>query len=533
MSDLNDNDSQSISPFEFKDQLLAIASSHADRMMLNAGRGNPNFLAIAPRRAFLQLGEFALQEAERSYSYLNSGFGGLPETDGMLQRFEVFRHNHEDAVGMRFIQAALSLVKDQLGILPEQLLAEMVNASLGCYYPQPMSMLKYFEPVVKAYLRQELCDGLKAGDDFHLFATEGGTAAMSYIFQSLHANGLLSAGDRVALLTPIFTPYLEIPELADYQLHVVELEADEKSNWQLSPDELHKLNDPDIKLLCLVNPSNPPSVALSQSSLQALTKLIQSQRQDLLVVTDDVYATFADSFISLFATCPRNTLCVYSFSKFFGATGWRLGVIALHKHSVYDQLVQDKNDDEVNARYASISSEPKKLPFLERLVADSRSVALHHSAGLSAPQQLQMTLFALGSLIDSEGHYQRGAKRLIRSRYQTLYQNIGLPEEPSESIVGYYTLLDLGLLASRLHSQAFADWFLGRHSCAEFLFRLADETGIVLLPAAGFDVHVPAVRVSLANLTLANYAAIGQFARQVLDEFFQEYCHEQERSLND
>ena len=37
----------------------------------------------------------------------------------MLQRFEVFRHNHEDAVGMRFIQAALSLVKDQLGILPE------------------------------------------------------------------------------------------------------------------------------------------------------------------------------------------------------------------------------------------------------------------------------------------------------------------------------------------------------------------------------------------------------------------------------
>ena len=537
MPALNDNDTGSISPFEFKDQLLAIASSHADRMMLNAGRGNPNFLAIAPRRAFLQLGEFALQEAERSYSYLNSGFGGLPETDGMLQRFEVFRHNHEDAVGMRFIQAALSLVKDQLGILPEQLLTEMVNASLGCYYPQPMSMLQCFEPVVKAYLRQELYDGLKTGGDFHLFATEGGTAAMSYIFQSMHANGLLSAGDKIALLTPIFTPYLEIPELSDYRLHIVELEADEENNWQLSRDELSKLNDPDIKLLCLVNPSNPPSVALSQSSLQALTHLIQTERQDLPVVTDDVYATFADSFVSLFATCPRNTLCVYSFSKFFGATGWRLGVIALHEDTVYDQLLQGQGGNGVNkgvnARYASISSEPEKLSFLERLVADSRSVALHHSAGLSAPQQLQMTLFALSSLIDSEGHYQRGAKRLIRSRYQTLYQNIGLPEEPAECIVGYYTLLDLELLASRLYDQAFADWFLGRHSCAEFLFRLADETGIVLLPAAGFDVRVPAVRISLANLTVANYAAIGQFARQVLDEFFQEYCHEQEHSLDD
>ena len=193
----------------------------------------------------------------------------------------------------------------------------MVNASLGCYYPQPMSMLQCFEPVVKAYLRQELCNGLKTEDDFHLFATEGGTAAMSYIFQSLHANKLLSPGDQVALATPIFTPYLEIPELADYQLNIVELEADEQNNWQLSDDQLQKLVDPDIKLLCLVNPSNPPSVVLSQSSLQALTQLIQKQRQDLMVVTDDVYATFADNFVSLFATCPHNTLCVYSFFQVF------------------------------------------------------------------------------------------------------------------------------------------------------------------------------------------------------------------------
>ena len=34
-----------LSPFELKDQLIKIASSDAQRMMLNAGRGNPNFLA--------------------------------------------------------------------------------------------------------------------------------------------------------------------------------------------------------------------------------------------------------------------------------------------------------------------------------------------------------------------------------------------------------------------------------------------------------------------------------------------------------
>jgi len=40
-----------------------------------------------------------------------------------------------------------------------------------------------------------------------------------------------------------------------------------------------------------------------------------------MIVTDDVYGTFTDDFVSLFAVLPRNTLLVYSFSKFFGATG--------------------------------------------------------------------------------------------------------------------------------------------------------------------------------------------------------------------
>ena len=41
-----------LSPFELKDELIKLASGKANRMMLNAGRGNPNFLATLPRRAF-------------------------------------------------------------------------------------------------------------------------------------------------------------------------------------------------------------------------------------------------------------------------------------------------------------------------------------------------------------------------------------------------------------------------------------------------------------------------------------------------
>jgi hypothetical protein len=45
-----------LSPFELKYRLIGLAASHAERMMLNAGRGNPNFLATAPRHGFFQPG---------------------------------------------------------------------------------------------------------------------------------------------------------------------------------------------------------------------------------------------------------------------------------------------------------------------------------------------------------------------------------------------------------------------------------------------------------------------------------------------
>ena len=41
------------------------------------------------------------------------------------------------------------------------------------------------------------------------------------------------------------------------------------------------------------------------------------------------------------------------------------------------------------------------MKFVDRMVADSRRVALNHTAGLSLPQQVQMALFALFCLVDA------------------------------------------------------------------------------------------------------------------------------------
>eukprot|EP00487_Bulimina_marginata_P007939 TRINITY_DN29765_c0_g1_i1.p1 TRINITY_DN29765_c0_g1~~TRINITY_DN29765_c0_g1_i1.p1 ORF type:complete len:109 (-),score=23.35 TRINITY_DN29765_c0_g1_i1:275-568(-) len=97
---------------------------------------------------------------------------------------------------------------------------------------------------------------------------------MTYTFQTMFNNGLLKKGDKVALITPIFTPYLEIPELSEYELEIVELRLDE-TTWQLPMSEIEKLADTDIKLLCVVNPANPASVKFSDETLDNLTKFVK------------------------------------------------------------------------------------------------------------------------------------------------------------------------------------------------------------------------------------------------------------------
>jgi aspartate 4-decarboxylase len=220
----------------------------------------------------------------------------------------------------------------------------------------------------------------------------------------------MNKGDKLALMVPIFTPYIDIPYLPRYQFDVVEVRAsaiseDGRHTWQYPKEELDKLADPSIKALCVVNPSNPPSVAMDEESMNYLEKIVKEKNPNLIVITDDVYGTFADDFKSFMVTMPYNTLGVYSFSKYFGVTGWRLGVIALAKENIINKLISELPQVKKNIiaeRYSSLTTEPEKIKFIDRIVADSRQVALNHTAGLSTPLQVQMAIFSIFALLDSD-----------------------------------------------------------------------------------------------------------------------------------
>ena len=59
---------ETLGPFEIKDELIKLAkktSRTTQSAFLNAGRGNPNWIATTPREGFFLLGQFAVTESKR------------------------------------------------------------------------------------------------------------------------------------------------------------------------------------------------------------------------------------------------------------------------------------------------------------------------------------------------------------------------------------------------------------------------------------------------------------------------------------
>lgn len=512
-----------LSPFELKDVLIEAANSNQkDQQMLNAGRGNPNFLATQPRHAYHQLGLFALTESERSFKYIvGAGVGGMAQREGILDRFEIFSSQHKDVPGIKFLTSAVSFVRDQMGLDAEDFLYEMTEAILADGYPFPDRMLRNTEQVCAEYIRQEMIGNHPYTGKMDLFAVEGGSAAMAYIFISLKRNHLLKAGDKVALGLPIFQPYIEIPELQEFHLEEVHINAPSSNNWQFTKEELDKLRDPQVKAFFLVNPSNPPAVRISDENLAYIAEIVK-ERPDLMILTDDVYGTFCENFVSLYAYCPYNTMLVYSYSKYFGATGWRMGLIGLEQKNVYDDLIAKLPPEklaDLDKRYSSITTSPRDLKLIDRIVAESRVVALNHVAGLSTPAQVQMALFSLQELMDVNKGYKTAMKRIVYRRKQALYREIGLRWEDDPLSSDYYHLLDLEQIGGKLYGQEYVEWMRNNIGPNEIQYRLAEKCGVVLLPGTGFGTPTPSSRVSLANLNEPDYIKIGRAMHDVREEF--------------
>jgi aspartate 4-decarboxylase len=517
---LNLRSFETLSPFEIKDELIKLArktSRTTQAAFLNAGRGNPNWIATKPREGFFLLGQFAVTESKRVMD-LPAGVGGIPQPKGIAGRLDAWLIQHKDMPGASFLADMTAFAIKKFGFEPDAFVHELVDSIIGDNYPVPDRMLVHNERIVHEYLMWAMCGEPRPAGKFDLFATEGGTAAMCYIFKALKSNRLLRAGDTIALGTPIFTPYIEFPHLEDFDLNVVNIQAPQENRFQFTDEQLKKLEDPKIKAFFVVNPGNPTGAALSKDVIAKITKLVKTKRPDLMILTDDVYGTFVHDFRSLLGELPQNTIGVYSYSKYVGGTGWRLGVIAVHEDNIFDRMIAKLPENDLTAldkRYGALTLEPRKIKFIDRIVADSRDVALNHTSGLALPQQVMMSLFSLAELMDSAKEYQKACMEILHRRAKAMIEGLGIEVAPNPLYDAYYGLIDFEFWARKNIGDDAVNYLKANVHPLDLAFRLADSYGIVLLNGGGFEAPNWSLRVSLANLPDEVYEDIGRGVRAV------------------
>ena len=521
---------EKLGAFEISFDMLKLSEKNEKHLkFLNAGRGNPNWINTLGRLAFARLMGFGVSECKRT---LDKGdLAGYVDSNGIEERYNAFL-NRDDEVDV-FLKKIVEYSVDHLDLDKKSLILELTNGIIGNNYPVPSRCLENTEHIINAFLQSILYGKANLRKNTKVFPVEGGTAAIVYIFDSLKHNGLLNDGDRIAINTPVFTPYIQIPRLSNFDLAEVDLQAREENQWHIPDSEFEKLLDPSVKAFFLVNPSNPGSRSLTDETLEQLRKVVV-KRPDLIIITDDVYGTFVNGFRTVYSVCPRNTILVYSYSKLYGVTGWRLGVIAINEDNVFDELIKklpEKKKKELESDYSIVTFNPSEMGFVERICADSRSIGLYHTSGLSTPQQIMMVLFSMTHLVleNEKDQYIEACKEITAIRYHNLMSTLGLPEDNSDSNAKYYTLIDIYQLAETNYDKNFATWLRNEFEEIDFLLHLAKEDGVVLMEGVGFGATPGTVRISEANLEDNDYKEIANRIISLLKEYYEKYTKEKKK----
>jgi aspartate aminotransferase len=187
----------------------------------------------------------------------------------------------------------------------------------------------YSENLGRLYLRQAISAYLT---DLHRCAigTERIAVTSSGVSALMLAGQLLvSAGDRVVTVTPLWPNAVEIPKVVHGRVTCISLEV-RNGRWTLPLEKLLQALTPATRMLVLNSPNNPTGWTIERA--QQLAILEHCRRYGIWILADDVYERLvytegmrsAPSFLTLAEDHDR-LIVINSFSKAWRMTGWRLG----------------------------------------------------------------------------------------------------------------------------------------------------------------------------------------------------------------
>ncbi len=224
-------------------------------------------------------------------------------------------------------------------------------------------------------LRQAIAGKLRKDNDIYvdpekeIIVTMGGVEALMLLFLAL-----VDPGDEVIIQDPSWVNFHTQILLAGGK--PVGVAVSEENGFSLKADDIEKKITDKTKLILINSPSNPTGGIVNQEELLKIGKL--ALEHDLILISDETYEKliYEEEHFSLGSVqeLKEHVVSIFSFSKAFAMTGWRVGFAAGPERIIREMV---KIHDSLGLCAASVSQSAALAALdleeeVEEMVADYR-----------------------------------------------------------------------------------------------------------------------------------------------------------------
>ena len=169
---------------------------------------------------------------------------------------------------------------------------------------------------LRARLQAEV-DARYGHADRRVLVTSGTSGALV-----LAVLAMVNPGDEVIVFDPYFVMYPALVGMVGGKCVTIDTYPD----FRIDPERVAAAITPRTKLILLNSPANPTGAVASKEELRALAAL--AAKHNIALVSDEIYREFCyDEPMASAAESNDQTIVVDGFSKTYGVTGWRLGLM--------------------------------------------------------------------------------------------------------------------------------------------------------------------------------------------------------------
>ncbi len=270
---------------------------------------------------------------------------------------------------------------------------------------------------------------------------------------------------EILLPTPCWVSYFPQAQIIGRRVSQIHTRAEDE--WRLTAAQLEEgiadtQDDHRPRILVLNYPGNPSGTTYSATELRELATV--AKKYGVVVLSDEIYGqtNHRGEHVSIARFYPEGTIISSGLSKWCGAGGWRLGTFVFP-------------------------------PDLDWLLDAMAAIASESYTSVSAPiQYAAVTAFHLGVEIERYLWHTRRILRELGGRITSTLHTGGVRVRPPEG--AFYLWLDFSERADTLRAR-------GIETSTRLCRRLLDETGVAILPGAGFgrDPHELTARLAYVD----------------------------------